>query len=190
MPDTENKAGAGTIPADEMDVYKGWTSQQGPEPEPLPSTGPQKYVEEQLPATEDLLGYGEDPESGTFAMPENQIAESAEELDPADQVRLGNVGYASPLGVVANPEGAHIPGESGEEERIRSAPELLQAPEPGVEAEEPGVEAEEAEEGEEKALEDMTKQELCDYADAQGYESVSMSMSKDEILAAIEEAGG
>jgi len=165
-----------TVPADEMDVYRGWTSQQGPEPEPLPSTGPQKFVEEQLPANKDILrGYGDDPEDGILAIPENQLAESEEELDPLDRVRLGNTEYTSPLGPVANPEGAHIPGESTEPETIRAAPELAQQSEGGQGSGEGG----------EGGLESMTKAELEQEAERQGV-YVTSSMTKADMIAAIE----
>jgi hypothetical protein len=43
---------------------------------------------------------------------------------------------------------------------------------------------------EEQTLDEMTKAELQDYAEGRGYEGITTSMSKDEMLAAIEEAGG
>jgi hypothetical protein len=43
---------------------------------------------------------------------------------------------------------------------------------------------------EEQTLDEMTKAELQEYAEGRGYEGITTSMSKDEMLAAIEEAGG
>jgi hypothetical protein len=104
-----------TVPADEADSLKGWTAQQ-PTPPPNARELPQQFVEEQLPLQEEMDKTG-------LSIPENQLAESAEVLDPADQVRVGNPDYASPLGVTANPEGAHIPGESAPPANLKAAPE-------------------------------------------------------------------
>jgi hypothetical protein len=158
MADTETKAGAGTVPADEMDPYVGWTVQSEEAPTPLPSTGPQLFTPEQLPDQEAMDELG-------LSIPENQLTDDASVLDPVNQVRLGNTGYSSPLGVTANPEGAHIPGESAPPERIVAAPE----------------------QGQEEDLSGMTKAELEQYAADRGIE-VSSSMTKAEMIEAIQGA--
>jgi hypothetical protein len=161
-----------TVPADEADSLKGWTAQQENTPPPNAREMPQQFTDEQLPDEEEM-------EKNGLTIPENQRAgDNVEFLDPADQVRLGNVDYASPLGVTANPEGAHIPGESTAPESIKAAPEQY------VDGD--GTSATE----EEKTLDEMTKAELQEYSESRGYEGITTSMSKDEMLAAIEEAGG
>jgi hypothetical protein len=147
-----------TVPADEADSLKGWTAQQ-PSPPPNARELPQQYVDDQLPDEEEMEKLG-------LTIPEDQKAgDNVEVLDPADQVRVGNPDYASPLGVTANPEGAHIPGESGSEEKIRSAPELAA-----------GVSGE--------PDDSWTKAELQEYADANGIE-IPSGATKSEMLDAI-----
>lgn len=168
-----------TVPADEADSLKGWTVQtdEGKLPEPNAREAPQMFVEEQLPDKDAM-------EAANLSIPSNQITDDVTVLDPADQVRLGNPDYASPLGITANPEGAHIPGESVDPGRQVADPETptgdsITTLDTGAAAA-PG----------DTAVDDMTKQQLQDYADSKGYEGVSMSMTKDEMLAAVKEAGG
>lgn len=147
-----------TVPADDLDYLKGWTAQSEESP-PLPEgLAPQQYVDEQLPDEEEMGKLG-------LSIPENQLAGAdLDSLDPADQVRVGNADYASPLGVTANPEGAHIPGESAPPADEKAAPE-----------------------GASGAPDDSwTKAEIQTYADDNGISGVDMnSQSKAEMLAAV-----
>jgi len=60
----------------------------------------------------------------------------------------------------------------------------------GMEAPTPADHPEATEDYEGKTLDEMTKAELQEYAEGRGYEGITTSLSKDEMLAAIEEAGG
>lgn len=155
-----------TVPADDADSFKGWTVQQDGYPEPNAREMPQVYADAQLPdqAEMDKLG---------LTIPESQLAgDDVTALDPADQVRLGNPDYASPLGITANPEGAHIPGESTDPATIVSAPEKETDVGAGKVA------------GDETPDDTWTKAELQDYADAKGIE-IPAGATKAEMLTAL-----
>lgn len=154
-----------TVPADDADSLKGWTAQQENTPPPNARELPQQFVDEQLPDAEACEEMG-------LSIPENQLAgDKVEVLDPADQVRVGNPDYASPLGVTANPEGAHIPGESKDPDREVADPET------------PPGESIRAYQGD-SDLNSKTKAELVDMARDQGVEGYS-SMNKDELIEAL-----
>lgn len=157
-----------TVPADEADSLKGWTAQDENTPPPNAREMPQQFTDEQLPDQEEMDKLG-------LTIPENQLAgDNVEFLDPADQVRLGNVDYASPLGVTANPEGAHIPGESAPPENIKAAPEQYVEGD-GTSATEDGT-----------PDDSWTKAEIQAYADENGIEGVDQnSQNKAEMLEAI-----
>lgn len=172
---TEQPAQLGeTVPADDADSMKGWTAQEGNAPVPNAREIPQQFVEAQLPKQQTMDEMG-------LHIPENQISTDIKVLDPADQVRVEGTGYASPLGVTANPEGAHIPGEAGTDTTDMGgspADKNIVAPE--------GKAA-----GDTTPDSTWTKQELQDYADSKSYTGVTQStQTKDEMLAAITAAGG
>lgn len=146
-----------TVPADDLDYLKGWTVQSEASPAPPEAIMPQQFVEAQLPDQDTMDELG-------LTIPENQKTDDETLLDPADQVRVGNTDYASPLGVTANPEGAHIPGESTEAERIVSAPEAAA--------------------GAGGDLESMTKAQLQEEAERRGVE-VHSTMTKAEMVEAL-----
>lgn len=150
-----------TVPANEADSLRDWTAQSDNRPAPNAREMPQQFVDEQLPDADEMDKTG-------LEIPENQKAGgSVEFLDPADQVRVGNPDYASPLGVTANPEGAHIPGESAPPENIVAAPEKDNEAKSGT------------------PDDTWTKDEIKAYADEQGIDGVNMSMSKADMLAAV-----
>lgn len=160
MADTATTTKVGeTVPADDADSMKGWTAQQENVPLPNAREIPQQFVEAQLPDQERMDELG-------LTIPENQQTDDETLLDPADQVRLGNIDYASPLGVPANPEGAHIPGEAG------------------ADSTDMGGSPADANAGE-TDLNSMTKAELEEEAAARGVQ-VNSSMTKSEMIEAIE----
>lgn len=162
MGDTKPDLLGETVSGDEADSMKGWTAQQGDSPPPNARELPQQFVDEQLPSEEAMKETG-------LSIPENQKAgDQTDVLDPADQVRLGNVDYASPLGVTANPEGAHIPGESAPPAGDKSAPELAAGAVSGT------------------PDDTWTKADIQAYADANGIAGVDKdTQSKAEMLAAV-----
>lgn len=187
MADTksETKTSREELPAEEVDS-EGWTAQMENGPPVDERELPMMFSPEQLPDDEACEQYG-------LTIPERQITEDVEMLDPADRVRIGEQpSNSTPFGITAYPEGTHIPGESDDGGRVVAAPEagvdeegkLRSVSTVGADEGGGGQEEQPAEEGEED-LNSMTKAELEALAEERGV-YVTSSMTKAEMVEAIE----
>lgn len=138
-----------------------WTAQQGPMPENerTQSREPQQFLPQQLPDPEAARSAGVPPQQ----IPESQINADAighpNGPEPGELVRMGLVDVAEP---------EHTDYTTISEQQSAE-------------------EAESAAAGHGGAPDDTwTKADIQQYADENGIEGVSMSMNKDEMLAAVE----